>query len=539
MAASEATTKKASSRKISAAVLEEMTAQLIQKPWAEFTARDKEMWQKLSSENIRSKRPNKHTDRVAWNAHFEREIFICYHPYQQPPYKTTRESSYPETVRTTVESLSELNAHMVIFSRDLLNAEDRLILKAGHCLVSRGFEAEWAAWGQDKRAEIVLEGLYRGACQATHDNSRSWCPEMTIAGLTGDGVYGLISMLKAILAHDSGNSRARSLFFFSHPCVESEAKSAPNAPEIVKALLYQNVILRNSYIVETLLGVLDAHLGVAPRPLQRGHMGAPPKDEKHSENRRQREENLRASNKLAKEKGYRFDESQRREVMATAQYACAGCRSPQERLDLKRCSKCQFVWYCSTECQTRHWKEHKRICGLNRFDPAAVAPDASDPTPEFIGCPPAAPGFLRSPALLRQIWYLSKDDSLLAEYHWERSLERSRSFQLLRVDPRIRVIFLVARRRAMATGSRTAVAVMLNTIRLPAVTEEWSIPADEMLKQLAREYEVTPFADWAEVKRVAKEFEPVTPLEMQEEVEFIRRRHLRHEEIQRRGQVKG
>jgi tetratricopeptide (TPR) repeat protein len=37
--------------------------------------------------------------------------------------------------------------------------------------------------------------------------------------------------------------------------------------------------------------------------------------------------------------------------------ASCGKSNPQ-----KRCSRCQFVYYCSAECQKRHWSEHKPDC---------------------------------------------------------------------------------------------------------------------------------------------------------------------------------
>jgi tetratricopeptide (TPR) repeat protein len=37
--------------------------------------------------------------------------------------------------------------------------------------------------------------------------------------------------------------------------------------------------------------------------------------------------------------------------------ASCGKSNPQ-----KRCSRCHFVYYCSAECQKRHWSEHKTDC---------------------------------------------------------------------------------------------------------------------------------------------------------------------------------
>lgn len=38
---------------------------------------------------------------------------------------------------------------------------------------------------------------------------------------------------------------------------------------------------------------------------------------------------------------------------------CAQCESQS---DLKRCKACLTTWYCSRECQLRHWKRHKVTC---------------------------------------------------------------------------------------------------------------------------------------------------------------------------------
>jgi len=39
---------------------------------------------------------------------------------------------------------------------------------------------------------------------------------------------------------------------------------------------------------------------------------------------------------------------------------CAFCHSNTG--DLKRCLGCKKVFYCGKQCQTQHWKEHKKKC---------------------------------------------------------------------------------------------------------------------------------------------------------------------------------
>lgn len=39
---------------------------------------------------------------------------------------------------------------------------------------------------------------------------------------------------------------------------------------------------------------------------------------------------------------------------------CAECGADAT----KRCSKCKSEWYCTRECQVKHWKAHKEMCAI-------------------------------------------------------------------------------------------------------------------------------------------------------------------------------
>ncbi len=39
---------------------------------------------------------------------------------------------------------------------------------------------------------------------------------------------------------------------------------------------------------------------------------------------------------------------------------CAHCK--EEKKKMKKCARCQVVYYCSRECQKKDWKNHKKCC---------------------------------------------------------------------------------------------------------------------------------------------------------------------------------
>lgn len=41
---------------------------------------------------------------------------------------------------------------------------------------------------------------------------------------------------------------------------------------------------------------------------------------------------------------------------------CSGCGQPEGKPRLKTCAKCSTALYCSRDCQTSHWKIHKKEC---------------------------------------------------------------------------------------------------------------------------------------------------------------------------------
>ncbi len=72
----------------------------------------------------------------------------------------------------------------------------------------------------------------------------------------------------------------------------------------------------------------------------------------------------RGTKKLMKECSKDMDEAGIREslysIKARQCEACGALDSPGSAL--RKCTRCTVVYYCSKDCQKRHWKEHRPRC---------------------------------------------------------------------------------------------------------------------------------------------------------------------------------
>ena len=42
--------------------------------------------------------------------------------------------------------------------------------------------------------------------------------------------------------------------------------------------------------------------------------------------------------------------------------ACATCLKTELEVEIKHCTRCNIITYCSKDCQTEDWKNHKGHC---------------------------------------------------------------------------------------------------------------------------------------------------------------------------------
>ncbi|KAF7378303.1 hypothetical protein MSAN_00255700 [Mycena sanguinolenta] len=449
-----------------------------------------------------------------WNAYFELIYLDKYGP--NADIKAWILKNPDIEMLPYLGNVNACNMQLSMTSKILLESEGMLVCLAIEQLNYNDFEAKWAALEVTERRRIALDGLVRGACSA-REKSRADCPEMSLSGLVGDGQYSLVNLLKAIVMHDpAATFRIRSLYLFHHPAVEQEFDLFTNesAADNFRAVGHLRLLHRNRFIVEALIGILEAYAGKpAPKISLREEM-----------------------------------ESER----MPSCFACGTESTEKFPVTLKRCSGCKTAWYCSKVCQDRDWKEHKKFCGgrSTKFDPALITPTSNDLAPaEFIGCPAPDPGFVRGPALWRQIWYLPKKDSYDRDYHMSvpastsriyialtkfeshssltpRQAARAPSALVIPSDAAVSLMFYIARRRAMASGDLGAVCKMHSILQDLQRTGTVNLTADQIRDQLEREYRVVlvpavPFGS------------PPTMQELNEEMDYaLRRRKLAYKQAE-------
>ncbi|KAJ7033860.1 hypothetical protein C8F04DRAFT_1103590 [Mycena alexandri] len=457
--------------------------------------------------------PDKHIDREGWNAHYEREVAAKYARISAN-YPRFEDSPDKEKYWKACGTIADIKQRNDYNGKMLMREQGILIAVAIENLHDGNFAAEWKGLDAAKKKELVIEGVYRAVCVADRDLTRMTCPELTVKGLSGDGKYGLIKMLDRIIAHDpTGNLRVKTMYLFSHPQVDHEMSFTEKASDHLKTFIQCLILARNWLIVKTLVGILEAHRNEPPTIHPTARMGPDGYGKNNTDC---------VTNELDRHGAFHPSQFNNNPPRKEVPPACAGCHTVvADRSVLRKCARCQNVWYCSRECQKTDWPSHKKICGNESFDPTLLSPDAESPD-EFIGCPAEAPGFVRSPALWRQIWYLSKRDSQTQVYHLETTPKHSTSVNLSGYTDQL--LFLVARRRAMASGSLPAIIIMLEILlpearRLEDIGKKTS--PEKIRAQLEREYRVDLSA-----KAIAEAppFHQPTIEECEEEIRFMKQR---------------
>lgn len=70
--------------------------------------------------------------------------------------------------------------------------------------------------------------------------------------------------------------------------------------------------------------------------------------------------------------------------MADTNICCANCSKTEFNApNLKYCAKCRGTRYCSRDCQTAHWKVHKKVCAKQAASAGTTNNNATTSTPKI------------------------------------------------------------------------------------------------------------------------------------------------------------
>ncbi|KAK0455202.1 uncharacterized protein EV420DRAFT_1765639 [Desarmillaria tabescens] len=446
-------------------------------------------------------RPDKDKYRTAWNKSWEDDLLDRYPPGQRPPNMIS--AMLPERIRflRDAESLPSLQLENDIRTKEICILQRDLAEAAVTGLSNDNLEERWRSLSQQRREELVLEGLYvTSRVPNGMEAWRLWCPEMTVATLSGTNDRDFFHLLKMLLPVDRVKETLGTPLLVPNPAFE-ELMMTDDA--MLRRMVDRYRLYRSYFITMAVWSILNAFYGnreqmQAAKPLYRD------KSETTKAFLRRAKEIYKAEGKLPE-----FSESQkdydRRKETENWENLCWHCNRKEadasaggERFQI--CSRCKTVGrvvrYCSVECQKKDWKQgfprpHKAICGKDVFEEDKTdesIPETKD-TESETGIPPPDPLFKRSPDLLHQISFITKPTPCDYVYM------RPRPFDDIGIDipdievaaPEDKVLFTAMRRQAMINGDPVAV---LNMYAILGIHAPPSISDNRLKTQLKKEYGV-------------------------------------------------
>ncbi|KAK0455236.1 uncharacterized protein EV420DRAFT_589522 [Desarmillaria tabescens] len=481
-------------------------------------------------------RPDKDKCRQAWNKSWEDDLLDRYPPGRKPSNMISAMSSQSIRFFKDTETLLSLQLKQDTRTKEICTLQRDLAEVAVKDLSNDNLEERWRSLSQQRREELVLEALYVTSCVPNGmEDWRIWCPEMTVATLSGTNDRDFIHLLKMLLPVDQVKETLSTPLLLPNPAFEELVRTNDTG---LRKLANRYRLSRSYFITMTVWNILNAFYGYREqvqvvKPLYRDNSGTT-------------KGILRQLRGLYKDEGRLPEFSEIRnnylcqKEVVSLQNACIHCNRIEDDTSaegerFRICSRCKAVGrvvrYCSVKCQRADWKEgfprpHKAICGkvvLEAEKADESIPETKDTTELESGIPPPDPSFKRSPDLLHQISFITKLTP--CDYVFM----RPRPFDDMGIDiPDIvdKIAFTVLRRRAMINGDPVAVRGMYSILRIYAPP---GISEDELKTQLKKEYGVDVDLPGEDIRD--KTMDPPTEEERQIVDELVRKK-LMHRNVE-------
>lgn len=169
------------------------------------------------------KRPDKDTDRVGWNASWERELTSIY----------SRNTSLPPATRGLPPAQLRLSttpvfrAGVLVYTKEICNLQRDLSSQASVRFATDDFEQKWKGLPLEKREEYALEGIWRTALIKDMEGRRIWCPEITLENLASRDGGGYLKLLAQLMPSEL-NNRPSEPVMVPNSRVEELLKGSPS-----------------------------------------------------------------------------------------------------------------------------------------------------------------------------------------------------------------------------------------------------------------------------------------------------------------------
>jgi hypothetical protein len=173
-------------------------------------------------------RPDKNTDRKAWNKSWEDDLkqyeiwerFDPPHITLPPEYTRFRETMLPKT-RLVLER----------HTKDICSLQEDI---RGFALSQEGLEEKWKGLSDLQREDLILAAIVTTCCIGPDmEDFRKWCPEITLATMGKTKGQGFMDLLTMIVTHDPGKAIRKPISFknkvlernWDHPLLQSQREN--------------------------------------------------------------------------------------------------------------------------------------------------------------------------------------------------------------------------------------------------------------------------------------------------------------------------
>ncbi|KAI5822907.1 hypothetical protein K523DRAFT_358034 [Schizophyllum commune Tattone D] len=424
--------------------------------------------------------PNPDQPREQWNNSWERAI-VAFYEGPQLRYSGPLSLAEPKNLLAYGHSL---------LVKDILDLQNDLVFKATLRLRCDDLENKWTSFTVSQRREFCLEGLFTACTVYGVDLGmcRKWCPELTLDSLSSQPEK-YLALVRRFASNDLENKITTPIMVVN-ATVDTFIRYLPEID--IERHLYERTFYLSMMVWRTLLAIYGE--------TERGNVIRGPAGSRKRDLPKALREMYKATMGDGEYREMFRDIRQSQITDNRSNHYCEACRRTAEAIQesggapLRRCPKCRkagrTVEYCSRECQVKDWKtgepvSHKEICGKALTNLPAIdfaAHRARSPRFQDDLVPQPAPGFKRSPLLLKQMQTVQTPP-----YYADYILLGETPFLLN--DDRERELFMVVRRRAFRDGDERSVSE-LYTILKPYL-QQHDIPLDAFRSQLRKEYELT------------------------------------------------